>query len=112
MTLQALPDQRTLLRIFVTEGDRVQRRPLHQVILEKARELKIAGCTVLRGFLGFGASGSVHSDFPPDYAVDLPVVLEITDTEEKTDALLRAVEPLLAGTLVTEEKIHVREARP
>jgi PII-like signaling protein len=104
--------QQTLLRLFVTEDDRAAGRPLYEVILEKARAMGVAGCTCLRGASGYGPSGRLHSDFPPDYAVDLPIVIEIVDESAKTDALLLAVEPLLGATLVTEEKLHVQHWRP
>lgn len=80
-------------------------------ILERAHQLNIAGCTVFRGISGFGASGNIHSDFPPDYAIDLPIIVEVVDTTEKATALLNEVEPFLGGTLVTEEKLHVHHER-
>lgn len=111
MSFRNLQGQQTLLRIFVTEDDKHRGKPLHAAILEKARQTGIAGCTVHRGISGFGASGNVHSDFPPDYAIDLPIIVEVVDAIEKTTALLNEIGPLLGGTLVTEEKLHVHHYR-
>ncbi|MBI2604537.1 MAG: DUF190 domain-containing protein [Deltaproteobacteria bacterium] len=111
MSLRDLQGQCTLLRIFVSEGDRHPKKPLYAAILETARRMGLAGCTVHRGISGFGASGKLHSDFPPDYAVDLPIIVEVVDTAERTTALLSEIEPLLSGTLVTEERLHIHHYR-
>ena len=99
MKPRPLRGEQTLLRIFCGEH--------HEAVMEKARKMGIAGCTAFRGISGFGVSGAVHAEFPPDYAENLPIVVEIVDTAERAAALLKEIEPLLGGALVTEEKLRV-----
>jgi PII-like signaling protein len=107
MTHRELTGEQTLLRIFVGEGDRRGREPLHEALLERARELGLAGCTSMKAAMGFGADGHVHSDFPPDYAVDLPIVVELVDTRDNVETFLNDVEPWLGDALVTSERLRV-----
>ena len=100
--------EHTLLKIYIGENDIYQNKPLYVAVLENARQFNITGCTVIRGISGLGASGIIHSNFPPDYAVDLPLIIEIVDSNEKTSQLLNKLEPLLEGILITEEKVHVQ----
>ena len=111
MTYRRIEGKQSLLRMFIGEDDRLEGKPLHEAIVQEARRIGIAGCTVFRGASGFGMDGAIHSDFPPDYASDLPIVIEVVDTVEKTAALLDAVGPHLGGALVTEEKLHVHRYR-
>ncbi|MBI1862365.1 MAG: DUF190 domain-containing protein [Deltaproteobacteria bacterium] len=102
-----LNGEHTLLRIFIGESDKVGHKSLYWTILEKARELGLAGCTVFRGIAGFGASSIIHQAKPFRFSSDLPVVIEIVDTREHVKNLLDSVKPLLQGALVTEEKVFV-----
>ena len=78
-----LPEDAVLLRIFIGESDRYQHRPLYEAIVLKARELQLAGATVLRGPMGFGKSSHLHTAKILRLSMDLPMVIEIVDTEER-----------------------------
>lgn len=101
-----------LLRVFIGEADKVDHHPLHAVIVKTAKEQGLAGATVLRGVEGFGAhSRSIHTARILRLAEDLPLVIEIVDTEEKIQAFLPIVDALLeksgSGALITLEKVDV-----
>ncbi len=102
-----IPKDAVLLRIFIGESDRWQRRPLFEAIVMKARERQLAGATVLRGPMGFGAASRIHTAKILRLSMDLPMVVEIVDSEEKVNAFLPELEPMLGGGLVTLEKIKV-----
>lgn len=102
-----LPEEATLLRIFLGESDRWQHQPLYEAIVMKARELHLAGATVLRGPMGFGAASRIHTAKILRLSMDLPMVIEIVDTEEKVKLLLPFLEEAMDGGLVTMEKIRV-----
>jgi PII-like signaling protein len=102
-----LPEDSVLLRIFVGESDRHGHQPLYEAIVLKARELKLAGATVLRSPLGFGASSHLHTAKILRLSDDLPMVIEIVDTEVKIQAFLPVLEPMMGGGLVTMEKVRV-----
>ena len=102
-----LPEDALLLRIFVGESDRWQHQPLYEAIVMKARELHLAGATVLRGPMGFGAASRIHTAKILRLSMDLPMVIEIVDTEEKVRSLLPFLEQAMGGGLVTMEKIRV-----
>lgn len=102
-----LPRDSVLLRIYVGESDRHDGRPLYEALVLKARELHLAGATVLRGAMGFGKSSRLHTTKILRLSVDLPLVIEIVDTEEKINAFLPVIEPMVGGGLVTMEPIHV-----
>lgn len=102
-----LPEEAALLRIFMGEDDRADGRPLYEVIVTKAREMHLAGATVLRGPMGFGRSSRLHTAKILRLSEDLPVVVEIVDREERIRALLDALEPLMDSGLVTLEKVQV-----
>ena len=102
-----LPEDSVLLRIFVGESDRHGHQPLYEAIVLMARELKLAGATVLRSPLGFGASSHLHTAKILRLSDDLPMVIEIVDTEEKIQAFLPVLEPMMGGGLVTMEKVRV-----
>ena len=99
-----------LLRIFLGEGDRFEHKPLYEAIVMRALEAKLAGATVLRGMMGFGKSSHVHTTKILRLADDLPVVIEIVDTEEKINAFLPVLSPMMTGGLVTMEKVRVARA--
>lgn len=102
-----LPAESTLLRIFIGESDRHGHQPLYEAIVLKARELKLAGATVLRSPLGFGAQSHLHTSKILRLSDDLPMVIEIVDTEEKIQAFLPVLEGMMGGGLVTLEKVRV-----
>lgn len=96
-----------LLRIFIGEDDRADGRPLYEAIVLKARELHLAGATVLRGPMGFGHSSRLHTAKILRLSEDLPYVIEIVDTEEHIQAFLPALEPIMGSGLVTLERVQV-----
>lgn len=102
-----LPDEALLLRIYVGINDKYHGVPLYEAIVKKARELNLAGATVLRGVLGYGASSHIHSAKLLDLAVDLPVVIEIVDTEERLALLMPFIDAHVTEGLVTQEKVRV-----
>ena len=102
-----VPKQAVLLRIFLGEDDRVDRRPLYEVVVTKAREMHLAGATVLRGPMGFGKTSRLHTAKILRLSEDLPIVVEIVDAEERINAFLEAIEPMMTGGLVTLEKVQV-----
>ena len=102
-----LPEDAVLLRIFIGESDRCQHRPLYEAIVLKARELELAGATVLRGPMGFGKSSHLHTAKILRLSMDLPIVIEIVDTEEKVNAFLPALDEMMGGGLVTLERTKV-----
>ncbi len=102
-----LPTESVLLRIFIGESDRFEGRPLHEVIVETARKQGMAGATVLRGVLGFGANSRIHTSKILRLSEDLPLVIEIVDTEEKINTLLPGLDAMIAEGLVTLEKARV-----
>ena len=109
-----LPEGAVLLRIYVGESDRWQQQPLYEAIVLKARELHLAGATVLRGPMGFGAASRIHTAKILRLSMDLPIVIEIVDTDEKVQALLPFLDEMMGGGLVTLEKIkviHYREGK-
>lgn len=101
------PREATLLRIFLGESDRWQHQPLHEAIVMKAREQHLAGATVLRGPMGFGKSSRVHTAKILRLSMDLPLVIEIVDTEERIQAFLPMLDAMMQGGLVTLEKVRV-----
>lgn len=101
-----IPHEAILLRIFIGESDRHHGRPLHESIVQKARERHLAGATVLRGTMGFGKSSRLHTSKILRLSYDLPVVIEITDSEEKINAFLPELDGMIGGGLVTLEKVR------
>ena len=103
-----LPKDGTLLRIFVGESDKHQGSPLYEWIVRKAREQGLAGATVLRGLEGFGAHSRLHTAKILRLATDLPIVIEIVDTEDNIQAFLPAIDDAIGEGLATLEKVEVR----
>ena len=101
------PDEATLLRIFVGENDRHGNRPLYEAIVLKARELHLAGATVLRGPMGFGHSSRLHTAKILRLSEDLPLVIDIVDASEKVEAFLPILESMMGSGLITLEKVRV-----
>ena len=102
-----LPKQALLLRIFTGENDKFEGRPLYEAIVLKAREMQLAGATVLRGPMGFGKSSLVHTDKILRLSMDLPLIIEIVDSEEKINAFLPVLDGMMDSGLVTLEKVQV-----
>jgi len=102
-----VPHDAVLLRIFIGESDRWQHQPLYEAIVLKARELHLAGATVLRGPMGFGKSSRLHTAKILRLSIDLPVVIEIVDAEEKINEFLPVLDGMIGGGLVTLEKVRV-----
>jgi PII-like signaling protein len=101
-----------LLRIFIGESDRLHGHPLYEAIVLKARELHLAGATVLRGPLGFGASSRLHTAKIMRLSEDLPVIIEIVDSKEKIDELMPHIDAMVSEGLVTLERVQVLKYRP
>jgi PII-like signaling protein len=106
-----LPQDATLLRIYIGESDRYKHQPLYEAIVLKARELHLAGATVLRGPMGFGKSSRLHTAKILRLSLDLPLVIEIVDSEEKLNAFLPVLDEMMKGGLVTLEKVKVIDYR-
>ena len=102
-----IPQDAVLLRIFIGESDRYEHRPLYEAIVLKARELQLAGATVLRGPMGFGKSSHLHTAKILRLSMDLPMVIEIVDSEEKVNAFLPVLDKMMGGGLVTLERAKV-----
>jgi hypothetical protein len=106
-----LPHEAMLLRIFIGETDRWQHHPLYEAIVLKAHELHLAGATVLRGPMGYGKSSRLHTAKILRLSMDLPLIIEIVDTEEKINAFLPILDGMMGGGLVTLEKVRVIDYR-
>jgi len=106
VTMQ-LPRDAVLLRIFFGEDDKCGRLPLYEAIVLKARERRLAGATVLRGPMGFGHSSHLHTTKILRLSQDLPIVIEIVDTQEKIDGFLPDLDKMMSSGLVTLEKVQV-----
>jgi uncharacterized protein len=96
-----------LLRIFIGEDDKAGYKPLYEAIVVKAREMRLAGATVLRGPMGFGHSSHLHTTKVLRMSQDLPLIIEIVDREDKIEQFLAAIEPMMGSALVTTQKVKV-----
>jgi hypothetical protein len=103
-----LPKDGKLLRIFVGENDKYEGQPLYEWIVQKARERGLAGATVLRGLEGFGAHSRLHTAKILRLSSDLPIVVEIVDTEEKIETFLPQIDEAVEEGLATVERVEVR----
>ena len=106
-----IPEDGWLLRIFVGESDRWAHQPLYEAIVRKARDLHLAGATVLRGPMGFGAHSRMHTTKILRLSEDLPIVIEIVDAKEKIDELLPHIDDMVEEGLVTLERVRVIKYR-
>jgi uncharacterized protein len=102
-----IPKDAMLLRIFFGEDDRFENKPLYEAIVQKAREMHLAGATVLRGPMGFGHSSHLHTAKVLRLSFDLPIIIEIVDTEARINEYLPILDGMMASGLVTLEKIQV-----
>lgn len=106
-----LPEEGTLLRIFIGESDKYKGKALYEQIVIKARELNLAGATVTRGIMGFGADSRMHSAKILRLSEDLPVVIELVDTEENLKKLLPFLDETVVEGLITLERVRVIKYR-
>jgi uncharacterized protein len=102
-----IPKQAVLLRIFIGEDDKAGSSPLYEAIVLKAREMHLAGATVLRGPMGFGASSRLHTAKILRLSEDLPLVIEIVDSEDKINGFLPVLDGMMSSGLITMEKVQV-----
>lgn len=102
-----LANDAMLLRVYLGERDRFAGTPLYEAIVNKARELKLAGATVLRGPMGYGRNAHVHRANLLDISEDLPMIVEIVEAQANIDRLLAEIEPMMGSGLVTLEKVKV-----
>lgn len=103
-----LPKEGHLLRIFIGESDKHEGMPLFEWIVKRAREEGLAGATVLRGMEGFGAHSRIHTTKLLRLSEDLPIVIEIVDTQEKIEPFLNSIESAISEGLATLEKVQIR----
>ncbi|MDO9300447.1 MAG: DUF190 domain-containing protein [Anaerolineales bacterium] len=104
-----LPEEGSLLRIFIGESDRHDGKPLYEWLVLQAREQGFAGATVLRGIMGFGANTRVIHTFKIErLSEDLPIIVEIVDTKEKLEAFLDLIDPHIKAGLITLEKAQIK----
>lgn len=102
-----LPRDAVLLRVFIGESDRYEGRPLYEAIVLKARGIHMAGATVLRGPLSFGRSSRLHSAKILRLSEDLPIVVEIVESQDQIDKFLPILDSMIGSGLVTVEKVQV-----
>jgi PII-like signaling protein len=110
--IMQIPKDAILLRIYVGENDRYERRPLYEAIVLKAREMHLGGATVLRGPMGFGHSSRLHTAKILRLSEDLPLVIEVVDSEEKIRGFLPLLDGMMTSGLVTLEKVQVLQYGP
>ena len=106
-----IPEDGCLLRIFIGQGDRWQGAPLYESIVLKARELHLAGATVLRGPMGFGVNSRLHTSKVLRLSEDLPIVIEIVDSRPKIDEFIPHIDEMVQEGLVTLERVEILKYR-
>jgi len=104
----SLPSEGKLLRIFVGESDRWDGHPLYEAIVLEARKRGLAGATVIKGFMGFGAHSRIHTAKLLELSEDLPIIVEIVDTLDRIEAFLPELEKMVGDGLITIERAEVR----
>ncbi|MGO9265352.1 MAG: DUF190 domain-containing protein [Candidatus Binataceae bacterium] len=102
-----IPKDAVLLRIFIGENDRHHDKPLYEMIVTTARQMHLAGATILRGPMGFGRSSRIHSARIDRLSEDLPMVVEIVDSQAKVDEFLPVLDGMMGSGLITVEKVQV-----
>ena len=105
--MRKLDGEQVLMRIFIGESDRWEHRPLSMALIEMLRRHGLAGATVLRGVAGFGANSVVHTASILRLSADLPLVIEVVDSQERLDAVLPEIDRMMGGGLVTMERVRV-----
>jgi PII-like signaling protein len=106
-----IPQDAVLLRIFIGEMEKWHHKPLYEAVVLKAREMKLGGATVLRGPMGFGKTSHLHTAKILDLSFNLPLVIEIVESEEKINAFLPVLDEMITSGLVTMEKVKVLHYR-
>jgi len=104
--------ERTLMRIFIGESDKYRGKPLYEAIVAHLRDRGLAGATVLRGVAGFGASSTMHTDKVLRLSLDLPLIIEVVETEEAIQSVLPDLDGMIGGGLITLERARVIMYRP
>lgn len=107
--MQNMAGENVLLRVYLGESDKAGHEALYLDVVKRARKLGLAGCTAIRGVAGFGADSVIHENHAFRLSQDLPIVLEVVDTVEKVQTLLKEIRPLLKGALITESKVRVHQ---
>jgi uncharacterized protein len=110
--MRTIEGEQVLMRIFIGESDVAEGKTLHMALLELFKKRGLAGATVLRGIAGFGAHSRIHSAHLLQLSQDLPVIVEIVDSQEHLDAILPEIEKLMSGGLITLEKARVIRYSP
>jgi PII-like signaling protein len=110
--MHGLKGERVLMRIHIGERDKFEGEPLYWAIVELLRKRHYAGATVTRGIMSFGASSHIHSARFVDLSLDLPIVVECVETEEKINEILPILDSMVSGGLITLEKVNVIAYRP
>lgn len=109
---QRFEGERTLMRVFIGESDKHDGRPLYEAIVALLRKRGFAGATVLRAIAGFGSSSRLHTDKVLRLSLDLPIVIEVVETEEKIHEILPELDGMIGGGLITLERARVILHRP
>jgi PII-like signaling protein len=112
MSHQKFEGERTLMRIHIGESDKWRGKPLHEAIVELLRKDGFSGVTVLRGVAGYGSSSVYHTDKLLRLSQDLPIILEVIETQERIDQMLQRLDEMVDGGLITLEKVRVILYRP
>jgi PII-like signaling protein len=107
MTHQKFEGERTLMRIHIGESDKWHGKPLHEAIVEMLRKDNFSGATVLRGVAGFGSSSVYHTDKLLRMSQDLPIILEVIESQERIEQILPRLDEMVDGGLITLEKVRV-----
>ena len=110
--MHGLTGERTLMRIHVGERDKHQGRPLYEAVVQLLRHREYAGATVFRAIMGFGASARLRTDRLEILSLDLPIVIEVVETEERIQAILPELDQMIGGGLITLENVRVIAYRP
>lgn len=105
--MSKLIGEQQLMRIFIGEGDRYNHRPLYEALVELLRKEGFAGATVLRGVCGFGANRVYHTQKLLDLSADMPIVIEVVDSQEKINAIMPQIDAMMGGGMITLEKVAV-----
>lgn len=106
-----IPQNGILLRIFVGESDHLHEKPLYEAIVMKARELNLAGASVFRGIMGYGAASRIHTTKVLRLSEDLPIMIELVDSEEKINTILPYLDEVVSEGLITIENVRVVKYR-
>jgi PII-like signaling protein len=105
--MRTLEGEQVLMRVFIGESDRWEHRPLYMALIELFRRNGLAGATVLKGVAGFGARSVLHTASILRLSADLPLVVEVVDSQERLDTVLPAIDAMMSGGLITLEKVRV-----